>query len=204
MGVENERAAYLATQHLIAQGHLHIVHVTNAEQADTVRQRLAGYRRALHEAGLPFRSNLVLRGDFMEANTGATERSRHEIVDSLLGANPRPTALFAVNDYYALSLISALRARGVAVPDGIAVAGFDDLERWIPGDAFVTTIRQPFERMGIEAVRLLEHRLRTRGDGNYQTVILEASLVVRGSTAKAAGADPLQAGARAPSLSIAT
>jgi LacI family transcriptional regulator len=184
VGIDNEQSAFNIVHHLISLGHRHIAHVTNIEHAGTVRSRLAGYRRALQMNGIPFRPDLILTGDFMESDEEATGRTRTELISRLLRSSDKPTAIFAVNDYYALSVISSLRSHGVRVPEDVSVAGFDDLERWIPGSAFVTTIRQPFEQIGIEAVRLLLPRMQISAETDYRRLILEAPLIIRESTAE--------------------
>ncbi len=181
VGVQNERAAQTLVQHLIEQGHRHIAHITNSEPASTVAERLAGYRKALEAARLPYRPELVLPTRFLELEKNPSA-GESPTVDHLLNQPVTPTAVFAVNDYTARWLITALRARGMRVPEDMAVAGFDDEERWKPDKPFVTTIRAPFEQMGTEAARLLLERLQSGPVSAYRHILLEAPLVVRGST----------------------
>lgn len=182
VGVQNERAEESVVRHLVRQGHRRIAHVANSELASTVSERLAGYRKGLEAAGIPFRPELALIGSLMQEE-GATP-SRHEaaLVERLLTLTDPPTALCAVNDYTAQRLIAALRERGVRVPEDIAVAGFDDTERWQPGRPFLTTIRQPFEALGAEAARLLVQRLKEGRSSAYRHTLLDAPLVARDST----------------------
>ena len=182
VGIDNVLSAYRVVRHLIELGHRRIAHVTNTDRGCTVEHRMAGYRRALQEAGIEFHPDLVFTGDFMERDEAATARTQNRLVDSLVGSPLHPTAVFAVNDYYALSLAGQLHEVGVRVPEDIAVAGFDDLERWIPGTSVLTTVRQPFEQIGAEAVRLLMKRLVMGDNGRYDRVIIDAPLVFRKST----------------------
>jgi DNA-binding LacI/PurR family transcriptional regulator len=181
VSVDNTEAAAAIVRHLLDMGHRSIAHLTNRDRASTVAERLAGYRHALEAAGIPYRPERVLEAPFMEPEPDRGGRTDDQVAEQLLGLPDRPTAVFAVNDYHALSLIAALRARGVRVPEDVVVAGFDDAERWTPGHSFLTTARQPFDRMGAEAVKLLLRRLRTPA-GPYRHVVLDAPLVVRGST----------------------
>jgi DNA-binding LacI/PurR family transcriptional regulator len=105
-----------------------------------------------------------------------------EIVERLLSLSEPPTAVFAVTDYIALAVVHALQERGLRVPEDMAVVGFDDLEQWFPQKPFLTTVRQPFMRIGAEAARMLLQRLQGGATSRYRHVLLEASLIVRQST----------------------
>src|SRR5207248_1783281 len=133
VGVDNADAAEQIVRHLLAMGHRSIAHLTNRDRASTVADRLAGYRRALAAAGISYRPELVLEAPFLEPKPDLGGRTDDQVAEELLGLPDRPTAVFAVNDYNALSLIAALRVRGLRVPEDMAVAGFDDVERWTPG-----------------------------------------------------------------------
>lgn len=183
VGVDNAESAAAATRHLLTRGHRNILHVTNSEQVSTVVERMEGYRRALSLAGIPFRSEFILR------DTGASLTDPYHgcrcIAEEILrlreGADP-PTALFAVNDHVALILIETLRERGIRIPEDIAIAGFDGVERDRPGVPFLTTVQQPFERIGSRAVELLLDRRRLGSSSPIKHIVLEAGLYVGGST----------------------
>jgi len=180
VGVDNRHAAMQLVQHLISKGHRHIAHITNVDNASTVYERLQGYRDALLEAGIPFRPELLL------TDTGRPEAGfqdvHEELAARLLELPGPPTAVFCVHDVLALRLIDALRAKGVRVPEDMAVAGFDGLERWLPGSPFLTTANQPFERIGEWAAQLLLQRVEQGDGGAYQHVLLEAPVHVHAST----------------------
>ena len=177
VGVDNVEAAAAVTRHLIARGHRRIVHVTNREKVSTVFERQEGYRKAMAAAGLPA-TVLTLQTD-----RDAPELARRIVAlrqESAAEAE-RPTAAFVVNDYGALHLVDALRADGLRVPEDFAVAGFDGIERWLPGRPFLTTVCQPFEKVGARAAEMLLERLADR-DRPYRHVILEAALHAADST----------------------
>jgi len=177
VGIDNRYAAKQVVRHLVACGHRRIAHITNPESACTVLERYQGYRDALREAGIAFDSALVCTGAFQEP----AESQYADIVARLRTLPDPPTAVFAVNDYSALCLVAAARAAGWRAPEDIEVAGFDDLERWRPGPAMLTTIRQPFEQMGMQAARLLLERMERQYSGFYTNVILDAPLIARRS-----------------------
>jgi DNA-binding LacI/PurR family transcriptional regulator len=70
----------------------------------------------------------------------------------------------------------------VRIPEEIAVAGFDGIERWMPGSPFLTTALQPFERLGGRAVDLLLQRIETGPAAAYQHILLDAPISIHGST----------------------
>ncbi len=175
VGVDNRHGAAQVVAHLVARGHRRIAHITNEESACTVAERLGGYRDALQNAGIPFDPHLVLSGPFQEPE----EYRYNAIVQGLSELADPPTAVFAVNDYSALCLVAAASTLGLRVPDDLEVAGFDDLERWRPGQAVLTTASQPFERMGMQAARLLLERMEAPCCDTYASVIMDAPLVIR-------------------------
>ncbi len=182
--VDNEMSARKVVKHLIDLGHRSIAHITNPEFAHTVHGRLKGYVRALEDADISFRPELVVSGDFFEMNEDGIDRQHIRLAQQLAALPDPPTAIFAVNDHAGLSMVAALRTLGVRIPEDIAVAGFDDTERWSPGRSFLTTVSQPFERIGEEAVRLLRNRIENRSMSTFRHVMLDAPLMIRESTAK--------------------
>ncbi len=173
VGVDNYDAAKEATRFLLAQGHTRIVHLTRDLPASSVAQRIDGYRDALTEAGLPFSSERV-----WSLPTAAFPSCLDEFVDRLLAQAP-PTAVFAVNDQIAHMLVTALEARGKRVPGDISVLGFDDDDQYSARPALLTTVRQPFERIGQRAAALLLRRLGPAPPPAFQHVLLPTVLVER-------------------------
>ena len=181
VGVDNHQAAADAVRHLIRLGHRHIVHITNSDHASSVRERLDGYRTALEEARIPYRPEYVLNSDFFVMASSDQARHWSHIVAEFLNLPDHPTAVFALNDYSAFSMLYALRDAGKRVPEDVALVGFDDSDRWWSRRPFMTSISQPFENIGVEAVCLLQERL-TAGGGSYRHILLPAPLVIRESS----------------------
>jgi DNA-binding LacI/PurR family transcriptional regulator len=115
--VDLEEGGYLATRHLISLGHRHIGHVT--EPSLISGEKIAGYRRALAEAGISFRKNQIFVGENNMAGGAAAVRN---LLDS---SKKLPTAIFAQNDLMAVGAIRVLKARGIQVPKDMALVGFD-------------------------------------------------------------------------------
>jgi len=174
VGTTNFAGGLTATEYLLSLGHRCIAAIDGLPYGCT-RARLAGYRAALHEAGLSNDPWLVQPGDFsVEAGYAATLR--------LLDSPNAPTAIFAGNDLQALGVYKALHARGLRVPDDMSVVGFDDVplaDLIMPG---LTTVRQPMREMGAHATRMLT-RLITGENLESIHVELATSLVVRESCA---------------------
>jgi DNA-binding LacI/PurR family transcriptional regulator/DNA-binding transcriptional regulator YhcF (GntR family) len=181
VGVDNRRAARDTVRHFLARGHRRVAHVTYDEPSSTVIERMEGYREALREAGVDYDPALVFNATYSEP----LETRYRTVVEGLCALQEPPNAIFTVNDYAAWFLIAAMRQAGTCRPEDFEIAGFDDLERWLPGPATLTSVRQPFEQIGTEAARLLQKRLGNPHSGQYATVFLDAPLIVRDSTRSA-------------------
>jgi DNA-binding LacI/PurR family transcriptional regulator len=178
ISVDNRHGGRLATQHLISRGHRRIAHVAGPEGHSSSADRLAGYRQALTEAGLPGDPGLVQAGNGLAA-------SGQRALEALLGQADPPTAVFCYNDMTAIGLLVAARERGLTLPQDLAVVGFDD----IPFAAYVcpalTTIAQPKFDMGQRALAMVLALMKA-GEAARSTVsdiVVQGSLVVRQSTA---------------------
>lgn len=145
---DSELGGYLATSHLIEQGHRAIGCIAGPEQHHQSRRRFRGFRRALDEAGLPLEPGWVHVGNMdIESGEAAVRR--------LCGGPQRPTALFAFNDFSALGAISQATRQGLQVPDDLSVIGYDDIEIARLFTPALTTVRQQAGTLCREASRLL-------------------------------------------------
>ena len=183
VGVDNCGAMYEATQHLLALGHRRILFVTTAESINTVQDRLEGYRQAMDEA---------LGGPLPESVLAAPTDWRAPdwpVFEGLFRLPPeqRPTAVLCVNDFIARNVHRRLLARGLRVPEDVALCGFDDIIPFLPDGVGLTTVAQPFEQIGRAAAETFLAR-RAAGEiaaSGLSHVELPARLVVRESTAGA-------------------
>ena len=173
--LDNVAGGYLATRHLIERGHRSIAHVAGLAGVADARDRHAGYRRALVEAGIGYDEALVADGDFMEE--AGQRATRH-----LLDRERSFTAVFAANDQSAAGALRALREAGLRVPDDVSVVGYDDtlLAHYLV-PAF-TTVRQPLQEMGQAAAWLALARLGVDA-GKEVSLRFEPVLVERESVA---------------------
>jgi LacI family transcriptional regulator len=171
--VDNRLGARQAVRHLLDSGHRAIACVTNAPIAYTAAaDRLAGYREALEEAGIPFDDRLVAEGAFDAA-------SGHSALGRLLRRGVPFTAVFAASDVVALGVIGAARSHHLEVPAQLAVVGFDDIPLAAHFDPPLTTVRLPAYELGLAAGRLLIDRI--DGDRVPAQTLLATNLVVRRS-----------------------
>ncbi|WP_217235256.1 LacI family DNA-binding transcriptional regulator [Streptomyces sp. AC555_RSS877] len=158
-------------RHLLGSGRRRIGMITGPLDTPGGTDRLAGYREVLAEAGLPYDPALVTEGDYRR--TGG-EQAAHR----LLAQAPDLDAVFVASDLMAQGVVNALQQSGRSVPDDIAVGGFDDSPAATAITPALTTVRQPFERISAEMVRMLLAQI---AGEDTSGVILPTELVVRDS-----------------------
>ncbi|HEX7524826.1 MAG TPA: LacI family DNA-binding transcriptional regulator [Gaiellaceae bacterium] len=145
---DNLSGAVTATEHLIRLGHRRIGFLAGRPDLESARLREQGYRHALKAAGIPFDANLVRVGSYQP-------EAAREATRELLAREPRPTAIFAANDASAIETLAVARDMGLKLPDDLSVVGFDNVPESALCEPPLTTVEQPIQRMGEEAVRLL-------------------------------------------------
>ena len=169
---DNRTGARLVTQHLLDLGHVRIAMISGPATLRTSREREVGYLEAMKAAAT---DPVLVRADFTTAG-GAAAMAR--LLDGGL-----LTAVFVASDTMALGALAETRRRGVAVPEDVSVAGFDD----IPGLEFVhprlTTVHVPMAELGAAGVQRLM-RLLDGEDRSTSTRLHAVELRVRESTAR--------------------
>jgi DNA-binding LacI/PurR family transcriptional regulator len=178
VAIDGRAAAADATRHLIALGRRRIaaVGVSHSPESVTRRQRLAGHRAALAEAGLPFDDRRAPPVDGLHRADGAAAMAR------LLDAGDRPDAVFCFTDLLALGAIRALLERGVDVPGEVAVIGIDGIEEGRFSTPTLTTVAPDTARIAQLAVDLLAERLAGSPPGPPREIRVGHHLVPREST----------------------
>jgi LacI family transcriptional regulator len=172
--------AYRLTKHLLELGHRHIAIITGRQDHSTACDRVTGALQAFEEAGLNERPQ-VYWGDYVQ-ETG------YLYAKQVLETEPRPTAIFAANNFLAIGTMRALRESRVRVPKDMSVVAFDDLPTAITIDPFFTVAAQPAYEMGKQATDLLLARLAEEGPEGYQEIVLPVEIIVRKSSGKPATA----------------
>jgi LacI family transcriptional regulator len=171
---DNQLGGYLATHHLLDLGHRRIACIAGPSSITPSAERIIGYRKALEEAGVSYDEKLILRGDY-HAQSGM------DITHIILGMDPRPTAIFALNDLMALGALRAAAEAGYSVPNDLSVVGYDDLEISHFTNPPLTTIAQPKKEVGTRAVNLLVERMSKKSQPPVR-LVLPPELIVRRST----------------------
>lgn len=171
---DNSVAARRATEHLLKLGHTRVAHITYGSlEYQGVEERFQGYKQALEVADLPFDPALVREGDF-------SAESGFAAMTSLLETGTSFSALFASNDTVALGAMAALRARGVRIPEDVAVVGYDDIPLAPYAAPPLTTVRSPALEHGRLAAEMLIRLIRGEPVDRAK-VTLDMELVVRSS-----------------------
>lgn len=166
-------STYTMTRHLLHMGYRRIAYTTQAEGDVTTRQRFAGYKIALEEAGIAIERRYILP-------TTLNEDSGYLAMHALLDLPQPPTAVFANHDVVAFGCWRAATERGLLVPNDVAIAGFGNWRLSLTTRPPLTTIRPPLTEMGARAVQLLAAQL--ANPNKVEQVALSAEIIVRGST----------------------
>jgi DNA-binding LacI/PurR family transcriptional regulator len=165
--------ARAATEHLLELGHTTVHHLAGPQRWYSARDRLDGWRAALAARGRV--EPPVVQGDWSAASGYTAGRA--------LVADPAVTAVFAANDDMAIGLMRALTEAGRRVPEDVSVVGFDDT----PVAAYVTppltTVRQPFDAMAQDGLKLLVHAIENPQADPLPMADPPVELIVRASTA---------------------
>lgn len=169
---------YIATRHLIDNGHRDILLLNGPPYLSCAQERHRGYERALAEAGLPYRPELVLE-------TPVRTGKAFETLQEWLNGGEAPhlfTAVFAFSDLMALEAISCLREHGYDVPNDVSVIGYDDIQHSLHIPYDMTSVRIPIARMGREATECLLTRIEGHVSQKPCHKVYPGELVVRRTT----------------------
>jgi DNA-binding LacI/PurR family transcriptional regulator len=169
VGLDNRRAGYLMTDHLLRQGARKVAFFAVEGSAETVDDRIAGYREALFAHGLPLLHHAVVRGDPQHVAT----------VSSMLTAL-HPDAVLCANDHTAAQLMHTLLGLGVSLPEEVRLAGIDDVRYAGLLPVPLTTLRQPVLDIGAAAIAAMLDRI-ANPHLPARSILLNGRLVVRRS-----------------------
>ena len=176
--MDDAGGARAAAGHLLELGHRRLAILvlpparSQVHSTPTAVRRLAGYRAAITEAGVPAPHSVI---------AGISVAAGARAFDSLPKGKHRPTGVLAMSDMAAIGVVTAAQASGLLVPDDLSVVGFDD----VPASAWtnppLTTVRQPIVEKGRMAARLLIQSM--KGKSVESPAPLSTRLIVRSSTA---------------------
>jgi LacI family transcriptional regulator len=175
--IDNYKAGYEVTSHLIEQGCKRIIHLGGNLLRNVYSERFRGYKQALHDNGIEFNQKLVFITDL-------TGQSGREIMKKVFKMNLQPDGIFAANDTSAVATMVEMQEAGVKIPDDIAVAGFNNepISQVIRPN--LTTVDYPAREIGEIAATALIDKLNNSQSINYSTIVLKHSLIIRQSSLK--------------------
>ena len=174
VGLDDEQGAYEMVKYIISCGHQRIAFLSdNTKGVDLAR--LNGYKRALKEAGIEYSEK-----DFLKIHPASAEIE--ESLDEICHRALDYTAIMCVSDLYAVTLMSALTDRGIRVPEGISIAGFDDNMLGSLYRPALTTVHQDVKQKGVVAAETLLKKI--RGEETEAQITLPTRLVIRDTVTK--------------------
>lgn len=174
--VDDYEGACSAVEHLIKQGKKRIAHLSGPETLSICKQRKAGYLNTLKKYGIPVNDDLIIHYDLSINKVKI-------YINYFLNLNPRPDAIFAINDPTAIEAIQLIKEAGLKIPQDIAIVGFSNDFASSLVEPSLTTVEQPIAEIGRVATQLLLDQLdREVADWKAQTVMLKTNLIVRNSS----------------------
>jgi DNA-binding LacI/PurR family transcriptional regulator len=171
---DNYEGSRMATAHLLSIGRRRVGTIDGPLYAVAARERLAGYRAAIVEAGMEVDPLLEAEGDY-SSESGVLG------VKQLLARAPDIDGLFVANDLMAASALRALQDAGRRIPDDVAIVGFDDSAIARMTRPQLSSVSQPIETMGREMAELLVGLI-SEGPQLSRHIVFETSLVIRESS----------------------
>ncbi|QHV93535.1 LacI family DNA-binding transcriptional regulator [Spirosoma endbachense] len=179
--VDNQAAAFKATEHLIENGCQRIGFLAGPSQLLLSNQRVAGYREALAKHGLSIGDQYVVHCDYTQENTIMQTLT-------LMSLPQPPDGVVMISDRVAYPAMYAMNQKGLRIPQDVAVVSFNNE----PVSAFfspaLSSVSQPIQDMGAETVRLLLKQLDATEDTVVprETKVMETQLIVRASSLRPA------------------
>ncbi len=171
VGIDNAQCAADAVEYFVGLGHSRIALVSNDEAVTAVNERETGFLDAMSQHGLEATADSILRIPFSGTPSA-------ELVTAFM-KRIRPSAIFCVNDYSAFRMQAILEEQGIDIPGQVSIVGCDDIERFSPRPAVLSTFRQPWEAIGVRAGKLLLKRLAETDPSPNLHIMLSAALLER-------------------------
>lgn len=172
--IDDYKSAFEAVTYLVGRGYRKIAHFAGPRELDICKKRLNGYVEALQRAGLPVINELIRHG-------GLHEQDGYDSLDGMLKRNEMPDAIFCINDPVAIGAFQRINEAGLKIPGDIALIGFSNNKITSLINPQMTTVDQPSFEMGKQAAALLVEAIENKCS-EPRTVVVEAKLIVRGST----------------------
>jgi LacI family transcriptional regulator len=176
VSVDNQKGAYMATEHLLKLGHRKIAIILGLKENLSSRERFMGYKKAMDDYCAQISEEMIVEGNFKLG-------SGYKAAKKLIKGSQKPNAIFCVNDVMALGALAAIQEEGLRVPEDIALIGFDDIELANLSRPSLSTVAQPKYETGKIAAELLFKQIEDQlSPGKYYSI--EPNLVIRETTLK--------------------
>jgi len=181
VSIDNYLGGRMATAHLVEQGYRHIAHISGPLDWWEARQRMAGWKDALREAGLPAGPKHWAEGNWSSASAA-------KALETLLQQYPQMDAIFVANDQMALSVLQSAWRRGLQIPGGLGIVGFDDLPESPYFCPPLTTIQQDHYTVAkiavAEIIKIIESDWKGEASLERKSVVVAPALLVRDSSVR--------------------
>ncbi|ELU8564338.1 substrate-binding domain-containing protein [Vibrio parahaemolyticus] len=174
IALDNHKGSYIATEHLLRNGHKHIGYICSSHDIEDARDRREGYLDALRDNDIEIREEYIEYGE-------PDETGGEQAMVNLMAKNTPITAVATYNDYMAAGCMTLLQENGVRIPDDMSIIGFDDahIARYIYPR--LTTIRYPIQVMANEAVKLSLQLVNSKETAHTERKLFIPILVKRSS-----------------------
>ncbi|NNM93970.1 MAG: LacI family DNA-binding transcriptional regulator [Bacteroidia bacterium] len=179
VGVDNTKGAYDMVEHLVERGITKIGLLNiSPTHISSLSERVNGFKKALEKYNIPHR-NAIRAVSYYDV-----EKTTEEAVRKMLAPPYNMKALFAINNYVAVNCLQAMHKLNLRIPEDVSLVCFDDMDSFKFSQPPLTTVAQPLEEIGEQAVKLLMAQIVNK-DFSPRTKILPAKIVVRKSTGRA-------------------
>lgn len=172
--IDNMKASYELTNHLINNGHKKIGIITGTLDESVSSERLKGWEKALGENGIPVKKKWIGVGDFKQ-------ESGYKIMQGFLKQAEIPTAILAANNFLAYGAIHAIREAGLRVPENISLVCFDAIDFAGLIKPQITSVIQPAEEIGRIAGEIIMRKILNTKTVIFENIILEPQLQIKES-----------------------
>ena len=173
--IDDFKASFEVTEHLIQQGCQSIVHLSGPHELEIYKQRTGGYLAALEKYGIKIRKDYILESNLMQEDGVEAAKKILQL--------PNVDGVFSANDVAAISTMQYLKNNNIQIPEDIAFAGFSNEPISAVIEPPLTTVNQHDFEMGTVATEMLLEQIRNKtGNTVNQTKILATDLIIRKSS----------------------
>ena len=179
--VDNYKATYKATEHLVQQGYKRISCIINAPHLSIAQERIAGYKQALEDNNYEVDETLI---QCCSAG-GSIQQEVERAMNTLLSFNPKVDAIAGLSDKLTIGALKVLQQKNIKIPEEIGLVGFSNSDLSELLNPSLTIVRQPAFEMGEIATDLLIQLIESkRPTKDFERLVLQTELIIRESSNK--------------------